>query len=105
LTGLQDYGFLYGMKATIDIPDELYRQVKAKSALQGRCVREVAVNLFDAWVHAKRPDATPGEGETAGSRKPAWFGTLRKYADRADGRHDMHAVRASVARGRARTQA
>lgn len=31
------------MKATIEIPDELYRRVKAKSALEGRPVREVAL--------------------------------------------------------------
>ena len=38
------------MRATIDIPDELYRQVKVKSALEGRSVRDVAVELFRAWV-------------------------------------------------------
>ena len=46
LTGTLQYGLLYIMKATMDIPDELYRQVKAKSALEGRCVREIAVTLF-----------------------------------------------------------
>lgn len=38
------------MKATIDIPEELYRKVKAKSALEGRPVREVAIALFRRWV-------------------------------------------------------
>jgi hypothetical protein len=38
------------MKATIEIPDELYRQVKAKSALQGRAIREVTIELYQAWV-------------------------------------------------------
>jgi hypothetical protein len=38
------------MKATIDIPDELYRRVKAKSALAGRPVREVAIELFQRWL-------------------------------------------------------
>lgn len=40
------------MKATIDIPDELYRRVKAKSALEGRTVRAVAVELFQRWADA-----------------------------------------------------
>jgi hypothetical protein len=31
------------MKATIEVPDDLYRRVKAKSALEGRAVREVAI--------------------------------------------------------------
>ena len=34
------------MKATIDIPDDLYRKVKAKSALEGRPVRQVAIELL-----------------------------------------------------------
>jgi hypothetical protein len=49
------------MKATIDIPDDLYRRVKAKSALQGRPVRAVAIELFHRWLAegayaAQRPD-------------------------------------------------
>lgn len=38
------------MKATIDIPDALYRQVKARSALQGKAVREVTVELYERWL-------------------------------------------------------
>ena len=38
------------MKATIEIPDELYQKVKVKSALEGRPVREVAIALFRSWV-------------------------------------------------------
>ena len=38
------------MKATIDIPDELYRRVKAHAALDGRAVRDVAIELFTTWV-------------------------------------------------------
>ena len=45
------------MKATIEIPDNLYRKVKAKSALQGRPIRAVAIELFDAWVNeSQRPE-------------------------------------------------
>lgn len=43
------------MKATIEIPDELHRKVKAKSALEGRPIREVAVELFTRWV-GESPD-------------------------------------------------
>ena len=38
------------MKVTIDIPDELYRRVKSRSAEQGRRIREVADELFRRWV-------------------------------------------------------
>jgi hypothetical protein len=38
------------MKATIDVPDGLYRRVKARSALEGRSVRDVTVLLFERWL-------------------------------------------------------
>ncbi len=48
------------MKATIDIPDDLYRKVKAKSALEGRRVREVAIELFRTWLgELDHPTARP----------------------------------------------
>ncbi len=50
LTAIQEYGYAASMKATIEIPDELYRRVKAKSALEGRPVRAVAVELLRTWV-------------------------------------------------------
>jgi hypothetical protein len=54
---MQEDEYLCIMKATIDIPDELYRRVKAKSALQGRPIRDVAIELFDDWVNeSPRPD-------------------------------------------------
>jgi len=58
------------MKATIDIPDELYRRVKAKSALLGRPVREVTIELYRQWVEA--PDAPPV------SEGAAWLAALRE---------------------------
>jgi len=45
------------MKATIEIPDDLYRKVKAKSALQGRPVRAVTVELFQRWLEEDTPIA------------------------------------------------
>ena len=38
------------MKATIEVPDDLYRRVKAKSALQGRTIREVTMELYQNWL-------------------------------------------------------
>ncbi len=42
------------MKATIDIPDDLYRKVKAKTAEQGRKIREVTIELFQGWLTASQ---------------------------------------------------
>jgi len=47
---IQQTSYLADMKATIDIPDDLYRRIKAKSALQGRPIRAVAVELFQRWL-------------------------------------------------------
>jgi len=38
------------MKATIEVPDDLYRRVKAKAALQGRAIREVTAELYQTWL-------------------------------------------------------
>lgn len=87
------------MKATIDIPDELYRQVKSKSALRGQAVREVAIHLFQGWVlqndEAVEESSTPPENEPV----PTWFGAARKYAQHVQ-QHDMSSIRGSIAKGR-----
>lgn len=44
------------MKATIDVPDELYRRVKSKTALQGRAVRDLTIELFQKWVNEPEPE-------------------------------------------------
>jgi hypothetical protein len=63
------------MKATIEIPDELYRQVKAKSALDGRTVREVTIELYQAWIEEK-PASKPISAEQ-------WLEEMFKWADEA----------------------
>ncbi|MFN8526769.1 MAG: hypothetical protein U0821_27010 [Chloroflexota bacterium] len=47
------------MKATIEIPEDLYRRVKAKSAREGRSVRDVTAELFRHWVD--EPPSEPAE--------------------------------------------
>ena len=89
------------MKATIDIPDELYRQVKAKSALRGQAVREVAVSLFRGWTTEAGDEPEETRLRVTDEQAPAWFGAARKYA-RQIRRHDMAAVLSSIAKGRTR---
>jgi hypothetical protein len=91
------------MKATIEVPDDLYRQVKAKSALRGQAVREVVMSLFQSWIEEGEPVAS-APSFAAHQSPPAWFGGARKYA-RQVRRHDLTAVRASIARGRGREAA
>jgi hypothetical protein len=61
------------MKATLEIPDVLYRNVKARSALEGRPVRAVAAELFGKWLS--------GEIETTG--KPSEATSLPAEAAKA----------------------
>jgi hypothetical protein len=87
------------MKATLDIPDHLYRQVKAKSAMEGSPIRLVAINLFSAWVNGVSKDELKKTAEPVGIKEtgPAWFGVAKPYALKVK-RHDMDAVRESLSR-------
>ncbi len=69
------------MKVTIDVPDDLYRRVKARSAMLGRTVREVSVELYQRWLGeavSAGPAASAGEwldewialGESVAGRNP-----------------------------------
>jgi hypothetical protein len=61
------------MKATIDIPDDLYRQVKARAALEGRPIREVTIELYQRWLQeASSPTTEDAE---------SWLLTWLKLAD------------------------
>ena len=89
------------MKATLDIPDMLYRQVKAKSAMEGRPIRLVAIDLLSTWVSVapkveSKDDPTPSRKTEA---LPTWFGVARHSASRVK-RHDMEAVRESIIKAR-----
>ena len=92
------------MKATLDIPEELYRRVKARSALEGRPIRAVAVQLFQDWLAApasapkEAPEETLTEAEIA--RSP-WLKISQKYI-KAGMSHDLDEMREAVARGSAK---
>lgn len=61
------------MKATINIPDDLYRRVKAKSALEGRRVREVTIELYSRWLE--------GEPSSTGETADQWLADWLRLAD------------------------
>lgn len=95
------------MKATIQIPDEMYREVKAKSALEGRSVRSVTVMLYTSWLRGLVPEP---DSETrfvvanpVGGKKPnlSCFGVGRRFVRKnVEGPHDMASIRESIAAGR-----
>lgn len=63
------------MKATIEVPDELYRRVKAKTALQGRAIREVTVELYQRWLE---------EVEEAASAPLSAYEMMKEYCGKFD---------------------
>lgn len=106
MTGIQEYGYIGSMKTTIDVPEDIYRKVKAKSAMEGRPVRDVVITLFQVWLDqpdtpAAGPAETPSQGDDQPS-VPPWFGAVRHYAQNARGRYDMASIRRSISRGRSR---
>ena len=42
------------MRTTIDIPDELHRELKAKAALEGRSVRDFVLDLIKSELRPER---------------------------------------------------
>jgi hypothetical protein len=71
------------MKTSIDLPDDLYRQVKAKSALEGKTVREVATALFSAYATGQGVVATaPGDAAAEGSAHAERAARLRRVLER-----------------------
>lgn len=71
------------MKATIELPDDLYRRVKAKSAMQGRAIREVTEELYRVWL--AQDEATP-PSQSAEEWLTAWVRLGRDaLADAPDG--------------------
>ena len=61
------------MRTTIDIPDPMLRQVKAKCALEGRTMRSLTLLFFQDWLGDGPSTAAllAAEGTNAGSSAPA----------------------------------
>ena len=69
------------MKTTMEIPDELYRKLKARSAARGMTVREVVVGLVQEWLKGStKGNSGDMEQETAEQDKTA---ELRRWLDEA----------------------
>ena len=104
------FAIITAMKATMQIPDEMYREVKAKSALEGRSVRSVTVMLYSSWLRGlvPEPDSVTrfAAAKPVGGKKPnlSCFGVGRRFVRKnADGPHDMASIRESIASGRKRS--
>ncbi len=88
------------MKATLDIPDNLYRSVKARSALEGRTLRAIAIELFQNWLQAPPTPLRTEKNDPAPEElaKYPWLAISKKYV-KPGVSHDMEDIRESIARG------
>ena len=93
------------MKATLDIPDELYRLVKARSAIEGRPVRAVAVELFEYWVESPPQPSPTSSPPAVGVERPptrfdnaAWLDIAKRYI-KPGMSHDLDEIREAIAKG------
>lgn len=84
------------MKATFQIPDELYREMKAEVAREGRTMREVTIQLFQRWLVARK-------GGLGMRPRVNWREFESPLAHRLSGEvtdHSMEGIRSSIEKGR-----
>ncbi len=87
--GIQEAG---SMKATVQIPDELYRAVEAEAARDGVAVREVAISLFARWLREKKQTVPHATGIDWESFRPP----LAQWMPGEVTEHGTEAMRRSV---------
>jgi len=86
------------MKVTLDIPDELYRRVKARSAMEGRPVRSVSVELFESWLDPRNASGSSPKARAHESPKAApWLAITRRHL-RKGMSHDIETIREAAAK-------
>lgn len=86
------------MKATLDLPDDLYRRVKSRSALEGRPVRSVAIELFEKWLSPQDLEQAHSDQFQEETLKYPWLAISTKYPNK-NLSHDMSDISESIAKG------
>jgi hypothetical protein len=82
------------MKATFQIPDDLYREVKAETAREGRTLRDVTISLFGNWLRDRKRTVNP-------PRSVDWRkfkAPLAHLVPENESDHSMEAMRENIAR-------
>ena len=83
------------MRTTLDIPDTMYRRIKARTAQEGSTVRAITLVLYSQWLGDEPKVETSRRSAARKRRVPSWFGSVKVDEDLP---HDMESVRESIAR-------
>ena len=107
LDSAQKDGKLGNMKATLDIPDDLYKRVKVRSALEGKPIRSVAIELFQRWMQTPSDVDDKKESVSLSAEdyeKYPWLEFSRKYIN-GNQSSEFAEIRKSIAMGWAKETA
>ena len=87
------------MKATIEIPDDIYRQVKSRTALEGLSLRSVAIDLFQRWLSSSssQPTSTSSQLTSAELAASPWLSITQPYL-RPHLTHYLTEIRSAISR-------
>ncbi len=100
-------GKLANMKATLDIPDDLYKRVKVRSALEGKPIRSVAIELFQRWIQTPfdvEDKKESGSLSAEDYKKYPWLELSRQYMN-GNQSSDFAEIKKSIAMGWAKETA
>ena len=89
------------MKATLDIPDDLYKRVKARSAMEGKPIRSVAIELFQIWIQTPSDKGVENESVSLSMedyKKYPWLELARKHKN-GNLSSDFREIKKSIAMG------
>jgi hypothetical protein len=94
------------MRTTIDLPDETFRQLKARAALSGLKLKELVTQLIERGLAENQVLAASGESTGPADAAPAptrfdnapWVEKARRYIKPGTS-HDMDEIRAAIAQG------
>jgi hypothetical protein len=82
------------MRTTLDIPDAMYRRIKARTAQEGSTVRAITLVLYSQWLGDVQRDKSVQQTVHKKLRTPSWFGSVKVDPNLP---HDLASVRESIA--------
>jgi hypothetical protein len=82
------------MKTTVEIPDTLYRQLKARAALEGQTVKDFLVDAVRAKLAISKPKSKQKTGWQAvyGAADPKEIAELQRIIDEEFSRIDPESL-------------